>query len=118
MPKKRDRYYSERASPFFRLKSRAKLADLLFISRTKLRTLACAEDLYVHFRKPKRSGGSREICAPREDLKAVQSRIATLLQRIVPPDYLFAPRNLSTTLRHRRLGFTEQAVGSQPRPAG
>ena len=28
------------------------------------------------------------------------------------------PRNLSTTLRHRRLGFTEQAVGSQPRPAG
>ena len=91
MPKKRDRYYSERASPFFRLKSRAKLADLLFISRTKLRTLACAEDLYVHFRKPKRSGGSREICAPREDLKAVQSRIATLLQRIVPPDYLFAP---------------------------
>ena len=30
----------------------------------------------------------------------------------------FAARNLSTTLRHRRLGFTEQAVGSQPRPAG
>ena len=29
-----------------------------------------------------------------------------------------ALRNLSTTLRHRRLGFTEQAVGSQPRPAG
>ena len=27
-------------------------------------------------------------------------------------------RNLSTTLRHRRLGFTEQAVWSQPRPAG
>ena len=31
---------------------------------------------------------------------------------------LDALRNLSTTLRHRRLGFTEQAVGSQPRPAG
>lgn len=84
MPKKRDRYYSERASPFSRLKSRAKLADLLFISRTKLRMLVRAEDLYVHFRKPKRSGGFREICAPRENLKAVQSRIATLLQRIVP----------------------------------
>ena len=27
-------------------------------------------------------------------------------------------RNLSTTLRHRRLGFTEQAAESQPRPAG
>ena len=91
MPKKRDRYYSERESPFFRLKSRAKLADLLFISPAKLRTLARAEALYVHFRKPKRSGGSREICAPREDLKAVQSRIADLLQRITPPDYLFAP---------------------------
>ena len=27
-------------------------------------------------------------------------------------------RNLSTTLRHRRLEITEQAVLSQPRPAG
>ena len=91
MPKKRNRYYSERASPFFRLTSRAKLAELLLIIRTKLRMLARADDLYVHFRKPKRSGGSREICAPRRDLKDVQSRIATLLQRIAPPDYLFAP---------------------------
>ena len=32
----------------------------------------------------------------------------------IPPE----DRNLSTTLRHRRLGITEQAVVSQPRPAG
>lgn len=33
----------------------------------------------------------RQISAPRADLKAIQSRIASLLQRIAPPDYLFAP---------------------------
>lgn len=31
------------------------------------------------------------ISAPREDLKRVQKRIATLLQRIAPPEYLYAP---------------------------
>jgi hypothetical protein len=33
---------------------------------------------------------SSDVCT-REDLKAVQRRIANLLQRLKPPDYLFAP---------------------------
>ena len=41
--------------------------------------------------KRKSSGGFREISAPWDDLKAVQARIADLLRRIAPPDYLFAP---------------------------
>ena len=92
MPKKPKRYYQEHDSPFFRLRSKAKLAALLFISPTKLQALARQErDLYYDFKKPKASGGFREISAPRDDLKTVQKRIADLLQRIVPPDYLFAP---------------------------
>ena len=91
MPKKPKHYHEERDSPFFRLRSRAKLADLLFVSKAKLQTLARETDLYFQFTKPKASGGCRVINAPRDDLKAIQKRIADLLQRIAPPDYLFAP---------------------------
>ena len=91
MPKKPDKYHNERDSQFFRLSSRAKLASLLFISSAKLTALTGERDLYVQFKKYKPSGGFREISAPRCDLKAVQARIADLLRRIAPPDYLFAP---------------------------
>ena len=91
MPKKRKKYHNEHDSPFFRLRSRAKLASLLFISQTKLQTLAREQNLYFQFKKLKSSGGIREISAPRDDLKVVQARIADLLQRVSPPDYLFAP---------------------------
>ena len=91
MPTKPDKRYGERDSPFFRMRSRAKLAQLLFISRTKLETLAGEQDFYFQFTKRKSSGGIREINAPRKDLKKVQARIAELLRRIAPPDYLFAP---------------------------
>ena len=92
MPKKPNKHHDERDSPFFRLRSQAKLASLLFISQAKLQTLARGEqDLYYQFQKPKSSGGFRDINAPRKDLKAVQARIKDLLQRIAPPNYLFAP---------------------------
>lgn len=84
-------YYREACSPFFRLKRKSDLARLLFVSKRKLTSLSRATDLYYQFKKPKSSGGYREICAPRNDLKAVQARIASLLQRILPPDYLFSP---------------------------
>ena len=89
--RKNSKNYDERDSPFFRLRSQKKLADLLFVSKAKIQTLARNEHLYYDFSKPKPSGGVRTISAPRDDLKAVQKRIAELLQRIGPPDYLFAP---------------------------
>ncbi|MDP3657729.1 MAG: reverse transcriptase family protein [Brevundimonas sp.] len=83
--------YELRDSPFFRLRSKAKLADLLFISVEKLESLANLTGSYYEFEKAKKSGGVRNISAPVEPLKQVQKRIAVLLQRITPPDYLFAP---------------------------
>ena len=91
MPKKPNKDHDARDSQFFRLRSRAKLASLLFISQAKLQTLPREQNLYYQFQKPKSSGGFRYISAPREDLKAVQARIKDLLHRIAPPDYLFAP---------------------------
>lgn len=91
MPKRPDRHYDETSSPIFRLRSRRKLARLLYKSRSGLEALAREEDPYTHFLKEKPAGGTRPISAPRRDLKEVQSRSALLLQRIAPPDYLFAP---------------------------
>ena len=91
MPRKPERYYSESSSPFFRLRSRKKLANLLHKGRVQLEALARESNPYNHFPKPKANGGVREISAPREDLKKVQARIAALLQRIAPPEFLFAP---------------------------
>lgn len=83
--------YELRDSPFFRLRSKEKLASLLFVSLEKLEKLANTERGYYDFQKPKKSGGVRNISAPIDPLKQVQKRIAVLLQRIAPPDYLFAP---------------------------
>ncbi len=91
MPKRPDRYYDEASSPFFRLRSRAKLAKLLHKGRPALEALAREQDPYTHFQKKKSNGSMRLISAPRDDLKRVQARIAKLLSRIAPPDYLFAP---------------------------
>ena len=91
MPTRSDKYHNEHDSPFFRLRSRAKLASLVFHSRTKLESLARERGIYYQFERPKSSGGVRVINAPRDDLKEVQARIANLLQRIAPPNYLFAP---------------------------
>ena len=91
MSKKPERHYEETSSPFFRLRSRKKLAKLLHKSQTGIEALAREQDPYTHFPKEKPSGGVRLISAPRGDLKQVQARIATLLHRIAPPDYLFAP---------------------------
>ncbi len=91
MSRKQVKYYGKQDSPFYILKTKKKLAKLLRISVEKLKFLAASEDLYFEFPKKKSDGGSRLISAPRDDLKKVQKRIADLLQRIAPPDYLFAP---------------------------
>lgn len=83
--------YPLRDSPFFRLRTKAKLARLLQVSSAQMTRLAEAENRYIHFQKPKKNGGSRDISAPIPPLKSVQGRIANLLGRITPPDYLFAP---------------------------
>jgi hypothetical protein len=85
------RKYELRDSPFFRLRSKAKLARVLQVSPAKLNKLFELEGGYIYFQKPKKKGGSREISAPIPPLKSVQSRIANLLGRVAPPDYLFAP---------------------------
>lgn len=86
------KYYGEHDSAFFRLRSKANLARLLFSSEKKISEIAREDGLYKDFQKPKKNGrGTRTVSAPRADLKAIQSRISDLLMRIMPPDWLFSP---------------------------
>jgi retron-type reverse transcriptase len=91
MPTKR-KTYPLHQSPLFKLRSKKRLAALLHISTADLRLLARqADSLYAEFSVPKKNGGTRGVENPRRNLKLVQARLARLLGRIAPPDYLFCP---------------------------
>jgi hypothetical protein len=78
-------------SPLYKLGSRSKLARLLKISVGDLRLLSAGDTLYREFDIPKKSGGIRHVENPARPLKLVQARLARLLSRISPPDYLYCP---------------------------
>lgn len=78
-------------SALFKLSSRRRLAKVLQTSETKLADLTKGSDRYREWDQEKKNGGVRHIEAPPYDLMRVQARIADLLSRIEPPDYLFNP---------------------------
>jgi retron-type reverse transcriptase len=83
--------YAIENSPLYGLQSRSKLAGLLFVSKKELRRLSGDVHLYKHFNAEKRDGSLRPVDDPRRELKVVQHRIADLLSRIAPADFLFCP---------------------------
>lgn len=96
--------YQIKDSPFYKLSSRRKLASLLRTSPDTLAELASGKPMYVRRWKHKKldqwlreapsttdADVYRPIDIPDPRLKAVQSRIAALLARIEPPDFLFSP---------------------------
>ena len=67
----------------YKLQTRAELAAALDIPLKKLTYLLYikgTENCYSAFCIPKKSGGVRVICAPNEDLKEIQKKLASLLQ--------------------------------------
>lgn len=75
----------------YAIKTKARLAKVIGRSPNFLISRAFKVDLYRVWQEPKSSGGYRLIEAPRDDLKAIQRRIADLLQRVLPPQYLYSP---------------------------
>jgi retron-type reverse transcriptase len=98
--------YSLDQSPFYMMRAKSKLAKILGLAPAELRRLSnAAENLYTEFEVPKKSGGTRQVENPNRQLKLVQARIARLLGRICPPDYLFCPVKgrcyVSNAAKHR-----------------
>lgn len=89
MPRKA--YHPLSQSPLYRLRSRSKLARLLGVSNRELKDLSAGDILYREFHIEKKGGGTRLVENPRQSLKALQTKLARLLSRIEPPDYLFCP---------------------------
>lgn len=100
--------HSLRDSPFFRMRSRQKLAALLYVSENALAELTVNKNLYQRLWKHKKLDNGpkswlrvppsttlaemyRPIDVPDPRLKGIQSRVADLLGRITPPDWLFSP---------------------------
>ena len=96
--------YGLKDSPFYKLPSRKRLAALLQVSRKCLASICKDDQVYVRRWKHKKNDfwlkakpaepiaeHYRPIDIPDPSLKAIQSRIANLLGRIAPPDYLFSP---------------------------
>ena len=69
---------------FMNMKTRNELADYLAVPRKKLTHLLYVRKIdycYNTFSIPKRSGGTREISAPNDELKSTQKQLAFLLQK-------------------------------------
>jgi Reverse transcriptase (RNA-dependent DNA polymerase) len=80
-------------SSLYRLVRRRRLAELVGLSDAQLRHVTkYADTLYREFEMPKKNGsGNRQIEDPKKLLKDTQSRLAKILSRITPPDFLFCP---------------------------
>ncbi|MEE3719926.1 reverse transcriptase family protein, partial [Tumidithrix elongata RA019] len=80
-------------SPFYCLRSQAKLAKLLWVGRDKLKFLTHSEYLFdCEESISTDSGKIRLLEKPRPDLKRVQKQIEDLLKRIKCPNYLHNPK--------------------------
>ncbi len=91
MSKEKRKNHDLNQSSFYRLSTKRKLAALLSISQNELREFKYSDRLYSEREIPKKTGGVRLIENPRRNLKLTQARIARLLGRISPPEYLYCP---------------------------
>ena len=105
MPKRRSvGGYQLADSPFFKLRTRKRLSKVLFASEKTISELSARDDLYVrcwkhkqlnrwlkHPPSPSDASDYRPIDIPDPRLKGLQARIADLLGRIAPPEFLFSP---------------------------
>ncbi|WP_413989692.1 hypothetical protein ACMDCR_27655 [Labrys okinawensis] len=99
--------YTLEQSSLYRMTRRARLAELLGLTDAQLRHVTkYADTLYREFDQPKKSGsGTRHIEDPAKLLKTAQGKLAKLLSRIAPPDFLFCPVKrrsyVTNAARHR-----------------
>lgn len=75
----------ETKEKFYRLQTRADVAELLEIEEKSLRFFLYAirpENMYHEFTIDKKTGGKRKICAPNKKLKNIQRKLANILNEV------------------------------------
>jgi|BioPla2DNA2_1021312.scaffolds.fasta_scaffold17427_4 RNA-directed DNA polymerase len=105
---------------FSDLISRNELADFLRVKRSTLTYLLYkkeVKDRYSVFTIPKKNGGNRELCAPSEDLKAVQRKLASALwlhQKNIWKDLQIRP-NISHAFEKKKSIITNAKIHKNKR---
>lgn len=84
----KNKSYGMMDSPFYKLKSKRKLAELLCVSLSDLSALKKDEGNYCIFEQLSKKGKLRKIQKPLDKLDIVHTRIASLLSRIALPGYV------------------------------
>jgi hypothetical protein len=88
-PTNRRKHYPLNQSPFYKLKTRRKLASLFNTMPKKLEKIAKNADKYYRvFPKCDAKGKSRTFEVPKPPLDRIHLRLFKLLKRIEPPSYL------------------------------
>lgn len=110
----KNKSYGVMDSPFYKLKSKKKLAGLLCISVNDLSILKNDEGNYSVFDQLSKKGKSRKIQKPLDKLDVVHTRIASLLSRIALPEYLHSGKkrcsnvtNAKAHLNHEKMMTTD-----------
>ena len=92
MPPKR---HAINQSPFYRLRSCKRLAELFDLTRNQLEKIAAARVVYRERQiETKKANGKVKVRLtqePRGELRAIHERTKRLLSRIEPPGFLFCP---------------------------
>lgn len=96
------KYYHFKQSPFFRLRSKAKLAKLLYLPPRKLKELSKEADAFYLEREIYNSEKRkcRQVETPTHVMKTIHNRIRDLMNSIEVPDYIFSPRRGGSTIQN------------------
>jgi hypothetical protein len=100
--------YSLNQSPFYKLKTKRKLIELLCLSMPELSVSKKDIGNYVVFDQIGSNGKSRTIQHPKDKQKEIHNRIANLLVRIELPEYLHSGRK-----KHSHITNAIQHLGSK-----
>jgi hypothetical protein len=106
----RRRKYTLIESPLYKLKTKRKLAELLRVQTSDLKVLAQHQDNYHVFQQVGRTGKPRIIQYPKDSLKVVHCRIASLLGRVVLPEYLHSGRKEHSHISNAKKHLGEHNV--------
>ena len=97
-------------SPFYKMRSKRKLASLLGVDVGDLSTLKKDEGNYYIFEQLSKNGKPRKIQKPLEKLDVVHTRIASLLSRITLPDYLHSGKKGCSNVTNAKIHLNNERL--------
>ncbi|HBC0574343.1 reverse transcriptase family protein [Serratia marcescens] len=106
----KNKSYGVMDSPFYKLKSKKKLACLLSVNTNDLYALKKDEGNYSVFEQLSKKGKSRKIQKPVDKLDVAHTRIASLLSRIALPEYLHSGKKTCSNVTNAKAHLNHEKM--------